>query len=161
MAPCHGGWRGQAKKEGLHQTCAVTPNFTLKDLSGKAVRLSDFRGKVVLLDFWAAWCDSCLSAGPYYEKLHKRHGSSSFAMVGINEGERAKTVEAFVKKNNITYPVLLDSNKEAFDACGIRGLPSAVLIDDEGKIRGRWAGFDDAAASNLEKSLNALLTKKP
>ncbi len=146
IAVCQGGWCAQP---------SMAPDFALSDLSGKTVRLSDFRGKAVLLEFWATWCDCCANLIPYYEKF-QRQRSGTLTIMGINEGDRANAVSAFAKENGVTYQLLLDSNRKALDAYEIRGLPTAVLIDDEGKIRGRWISFNEDIASEIEKAVSAL-----
>lgn len=134
---------------------AAAPDFALKDAAGKTVRLSALRGQTVLLDFFATWCDSCQEALPFYRTLSQRASSGTLTMLGIDEGDRAKTVAAFAKKNGVTYPVLLDADREAYDAYRVRGLPTAVLIGADGTILDRWSGFDVAVSSSIERAVRA------
>ena len=136
------------------------PDFVLTDLSGKTVRLSDFRGHPVLVDFWATWCDPCRASIPVYAKLFKDRGGSGFAIVGIDEDDAKVDVAAFAAKNSIPYPLLRDPERSTFAAFGASGLPSAFLIDAEGKIVRRWDGFDSGTAYDVEGAIDALQPKK-
>lgn len=142
---------------------AAAPSLTLKDLSGKAVSLEDYRGKVVLLDFWATWCDSCLESLPVYQQLYQSRRDAGLVVLGIDEDARAKGVAAFAAAHGVGYPVLADPGKKAFYAYRVRGLPTAFLIDGEGRIARRWVGFQKEDAASLRSSVDALLpapTKK-
>jgi peroxiredoxin len=116
---------------------ALAPGLSLKDLAGKPVRLEDLRGKVVLVDFWATWCDSCLDSLPVYEKLYETRKADGLVVLGVDEDARAKGVAAFAAKRGVTYPVVLDADKDAYYAWRVRGLPSAFLIDADGHVA-RW-----------------------
>src|SRR5690348_11361212 len=120
---------------------ALAPGLSLKDLNGKPARLEDFRGKVVLLDFWATWCDSCLESLPVYEKLYESRRGDGLVVLGVDEDARAKGVAGFAAKRGVTYPVLLDTDKDAYYAYRVRGLPTTFLIDANGKIQRQWTGF--------------------
>ena len=129
----------------------AAPDFALKDVSGKIVRLADFRGKTVLVDFWAAWCDPCRDSIPSYEKLYERLRDKGLVVVGIDEDPQTGVAEAFVNKFSVTYPILLDRENEAFDAYGVRTLPTAFLIDPQGNIRRKWTGFEAETKADIEK----------
>lgn len=131
--------------------------FSLKDLSGKTVKLSDFRGKVVLLDFWATWCDSCLESLPVYQKLHETRRQDGLVVLGVDEDSRAKGVAAFASKHGVSYPVLLDSDKEAYYAYRVRGLPTAFLIGRDGAVARRWTGFQPSDEAQLRQAVDDLL----
>lgn len=136
------------------------PDFTLKDLSGKAVKLSDFRGHPVLVDFWATWCVPCRDSIPAYDRIYAERRASGFTVVGIDEDDAKTGVAEFAKKNSIAYPLLRDPDRAAFDAFRVRGLPTAVLIDADGKVVRRWDTFDGGTAYQVEQALDALEPKK-
>jgi peroxiredoxin len=137
------------------------PDFALKDLSGATVRLSDYRGKTVLLDFWATWCEPCKQSIPLYMKLQEKHRSKGFVIVGIDENENAATAAAYARNHDMNYPVLLDPGTGLFEKYGGRSLPSTFLIDGQGSIRGRWEGFDAASGLDVAHAAELLLGAKP
>ncbi len=119
---------------------AETIDFTLKDLDGNPVRLSDFRGKIVFLNFWATWCPECRIEMPSMQKLHSRFKDKSFAMVSVNMKESASEVKKFFKKYKLTFIGLLDSDGEAGSQMGIRAIPTTFILNKNGKIAGTIMG---------------------
>ena len=112
------------------------PDFSLKDINGKVVRLSDLRGKVVLLEFWATWCAPCKETIPALIALDKQYMGRDFALISIamDEGSSAiKRLQEFSSRQKITYPVLMD-NQETSQAYNVRGVPVSFLIDKKGII---------------------------
>ncbi len=133
------------------------PEFTLRNLSGQPERLSDWRGKTVILDFWAVWCGSCRESIPAYERIYQRFHAKDFVVLGIDEDAEPKIASAFAKRLGMSYPLLLDPRGQVFDAYGARMMPAVFLIDSSGTIRGRWEGFDDAIAVEIQKAVPAML----
>lgn len=127
------------------------PNFTLKNLEGKEVSLSEFRGKYVVVNFWATWCGPCKIEMPSLEALYQRFKNKNFAMLAIsNDMFGATVVRPFVKANKISFPILLDQRLKASNAFGVVSLPSTFMIDPEGKIMGALYGAEDwATPSNI------------
>lgn len=120
---------------------------------GKSVNLSQFKGKAILLDFWATWCGPCRQIMPLVQHLHDKYGAKDLAVVGITEEERS-TVEQFRYKEPYNYPVYLDKGGAVGKTYQISALPTFVLIDRNGKIV--WKGFPDSAEviqANLDKAL--------
>jgi len=115
------------------------PDFTLLDLNGNEVALRSFRGRPVLVNFWATWCPPCRKEMPDLQAFHEKYGDK-VALIGINWGEDKNEVEDFLKKFGITYPNLLDANGKIFALYRLTGLPSSFWIDEEGIIRGVWLG---------------------
>lgn len=134
--PSFGVQRFQEKKE--------APLFSLNSLDGKLVSLSDFRGKPVLLTFWATWCDSCKEELPLLEKFFAGK-KEQLAMLFITiDGERKKAVQKIVKENKITLPVLLLLKEKVMDQYMVRGwVPQTFLIDREGMLIGKVVGQRD------------------
>jgi thiol-disulfide isomerase/thioredoxin len=131
------------------------PPFTLQDLSGKQVSLSDFKGKVVLLDFWATWCPPCAKAIPHIAAIYAKYRDEGLVVLGLNdEADRAK-VEEFAK-DRIPYAVLLNA-REQFAEYGVTGIPTLFYIDKEGKVRYRDVGFTDGDEQEVDRSIKEML----
>ena len=106
----------------------------LKDFNGKEIRLSEFRGKVVFLNFWATWCPDCRIEMPSMEKLHARFKDKHFAMVTVNLKESAERVKNFFDIYKLTFVGLLDPDGKTTSKIAIRALPTTLIIDKNGKI---------------------------
>ena len=127
------------------------PNFTLKNLDGKEISLSQFRGKHVLINFWATWCGPCKIEMPSLEALYERFKDRNFVLLAIsNDMFGANIVKPFVKAHNINFPVLLDQRLKVSNAFGVVSLPTTFMIDPQGKIIGALFGAEDwATPSNI------------
>ena len=127
------------------------PNFTLKNLDGKEISLNQFRGKHVLINFWATWCGPCKIEMPSLEALYERFKDRNFVLLAIsNDMFGANIVKPFVKAHNINFPVLLDQRLKVSNALGVGSLPTTFMIDPQGKIIGALFGAEDwATPSNI------------
>jgi peroxiredoxin len=135
-----------AEEEGM-----VAPNFTLKSLDGEEVSLSQFRGKYVLINFWATWCGPCKIEMPSLEALYQRFKDKNFVLLAIsNDMFGATIVKPFVKANHLNFTILIDQRLKASNAFGVTSLPSTFMIDPKGKIIGALFGAEDwATPSNI------------
>jgi cytochrome c biogenesis protein CcmG/thiol:disulfide interchange protein DsbE len=138
-----------------NETSAAASDFKLQDLNGKIVKLSDFKGKAVLVDFWATWCPPCRESIPGIEKLYKTYGGKGLVVLGISldEGDW-DSVKAFAAERGITYPVLKGTEAVA-SQFQVRTIPMLVIINKEGKIVKRYLGFGDDY--ELDKDIKAVL----
>jgi peroxiredoxin len=132
------------------------PDFTLKDLNGNPVRLSDLRGKPVFINFWATWCPPCRIEMPEMEQLYREHGAE-FHMVAINltaTEKSATAVPAFLRQNGYTFPVILDPEEQASARYTVMAVPSSFFLDENGLIRAVWRGPMDRTTmlANLAKA---------
>ena len=130
--------------------------INLKDINGKNISLSDFKGKIVFLNFWTTWCPTCRIEVPSMEKLHQKFKNKDFAMVTVNLRESASKVKAFFKKFKLTFTALLDSTGEVGASFGIRAIPTTYILDKTGRIIGRVNGpreWDSKAAIALFENL--------
>jgi peroxiredoxin len=116
----------------LHDRVVQESGFTLAGLDGKTYDLDALRGKVVLLNFWATWCPPCRREMPDMEKLYQRFSGKGLVVLAVSD-EKRETVEDFLKKQNYTFPVLLDSDRKVNAAFGIEGIPNSFLFDRQGK----------------------------
>jgi peroxiredoxin len=111
------------------------PDFALKAIDGANLRLSEYLGDVVMLNFWATWCGSCRQEMPQLERLHDTYRSAGFVLIGVNvDDESARAVE-FVRALKVTYPILLDPRKSVAPLYRLDELPMSVLIDRAGVVR--------------------------
>ena len=116
------------------------PDFTLTDLDGNAVRLSDFRGKVVFLNFWATWCPPCRAEMPEMEELHQEYQDKDVVIIGVDLGEFRSSVKSFVEENGYSWTFVIDSTGEVARDYMVTGIPSSFSIDEDGIIRALQVG---------------------
>ncbi|MCK5665942.1 MAG: TlpA family protein disulfide reductase, partial [Thiotrichaceae bacterium] len=109
--------------------------FALTDIKGQSHLLSDYRGKVVLVNFWASWCPPCIYEMPELKKLKKHFANRPFEVLAVNVGEKKYKVRKFSKLINLDLPVLLDTDSNTYNKWGVKTLPTSFLIDSDGKIR--------------------------
>jgi peroxiredoxin len=132
-------------------------NFTLKDINGNDVKLSSFKGKVVLLNFWATWCGPCKIEIPWFNEFHQKYKDRGFVVVGISADDTVEQLKPFVAEYKMTYPVLVGLGREDVqEALGpVWGLPTTLLISRDGKICSKHMGLGPRA--EFEKGILGLL----
>ncbi len=136
------------------------PDFTLKDENGKTVHLSDYRGKVVLLNFWATWCDPCRIEIPWFVDFERRMKGQGFAVVGVSMDEDGwKAVKPFLSELSVNYRVLLGDDSVSQMYGGIDSLPTTFIIDRDGKIAATHIGL--VSKSRYENDLKQLFEAEP
>ena len=133
------------------------PNFRLTDLAGKPLELASYRGKVVILDFWATWCPPCRAEIPHFKSLIAAYKSKGFEMIGIAVGEEEGAVKSFAQANGIPYSLAVGSGQVERAYGGIRGIPTTFLIDKKGRIVKKYVGFQDKAV--FERQIQQLLAE--
>lgn len=126
------------------QTGPSAPNFTLQDLNGRMVSLSDYKGKVVLINIWATWCPPCVSETPSIDKLYKMLEDEDFELlaVSIDEGGK-KVVEDFMKNKDLSFPVLLDPEGRVARLYRTTGVPESFIVRKDGTIDNKIVGAID------------------
>ncbi|MFC1496372.1 TlpA family protein disulfide reductase [Candidatus Margulisiibacteriota bacterium] len=130
-------------KSQTQQSQKVAPDITVEDFNGKKVKLSDFRGKVVMLNFWATWCPPCRKEMPSMELLYDGMKDEDFVMMAVSMGEEKAKVKKFIDDNDYTFPVYLDKNRKASAKYSVTGIPTTLLIDKNGKIAYKKVGGED------------------
>jgi len=131
--------------------------FTLPDLSAQQHTLADYRGRVVLVNFWASWCAPCVYEMPGLVSLKQRHAGQAFEILAVNVGEKKYRVHKFVNLIDFTLPVLLDTSQEVFHAWGVELLPTSFLVDAEGRVRYRVLGSPDWDNAEIDAMIEALM----
>jgi cytochrome c biogenesis protein CcmG, thiol:disulfide interchange protein DsbE len=134
-----------------------TPALTLKDLNGRTHSLADYRGKVILVNFWATWCEPCRDEMPSMLRLRERLGTAPFDVLAVNYGESASRVSEFLARERLALTALLDPNQDAARAWRVRVLPGSFLIGVDGRVRFGVIGEIDWASDEAEKTVRALL----
>jgi Peroxiredoxin len=146
------------QEENAKPTGAREPaqDFALKDADGKTVRLSDYRGKVVLLNFWATWCGPCKIEIPWFMDFERRHKDKGFAVIGVSmDDDGWDAVKPYVSRMGINYRMLMGNDEVARAFGGVEALPTTFLIDREGKVAAKHVGV--AARSDFENGIEELL----
>ena len=136
----------------------TAPDFVLKDAADATVRLSDYRGKVVLLNFWATWCAPCKAEIPWFEEFQQAYASRGFTVIGISMDEDGwKVVRPYMEAGRINYRIAIGDGALAKKYGGVTSLPETFLIDREGRIAGRHVGI--VSKSDYESEIVRLLEK--
>jgi peroxiredoxin len=135
------------------------PDFSLPDMDGKLYKLSDYRGKVVLLNFWATWCPPCRHEMPSMEKLHRELKDKPFQILACDQQEDGDTVFAFTGQFDPapSFPLLLDSKSAVAKAFSVPGLPTTFIIDKSGRIAYRAVGGRDFGHPDIRALIEGLM----
>jgi peroxiredoxin/YHS domain-containing protein len=119
------------------------PSFSLRSLSGEKVNLTDVKGKVVLIDYWATWCGPCVATMPEMQRLHEKYSAKGLTILGVSVDEEGeKKVKPFIARRKFTYPILLD-DQSTWKAYNAKVIPALFLVDKEGRIVRQWVGKPD------------------
>ena len=129
-----------APNNGGSEPSNAAPNITLETLDGQKVSLSQYKGQVVLINFWATWCPPCKKEIPALEAAYQAYKDQGFVVLGVDAGESRQTVETFASTAGITYPILLDEKDQWSGRFSGMGLPMSVIIDRNGQIAEKHLG---------------------
>lgn len=132
-------------------------NFTLIDRNGKAVSLAQFKGEVVMLNFWASWCKPCRQEMPLLEQLYKRYKALGFTLVGVNVDEDSAKGAALLQDVPVTFPVVFDAKSEVSTLYKLQGMPSSIFIDRQGQLRYLHTGYMPGDEQEYDKQVRALI----
>lgn len=135
------------------------PDFALRGVDGANHRLSEFRGEVVLLSFWAQWCGECRQALGPLNDLYSKYQRAGLEMLGINVDEDPVRAAAAAKNLKLSFPVLIDDKKQASSAYGIQSMPLLVLIDRDGRIRYTHSGYQSGDERQWSEQIRLLLNQ--
>ena len=135
----------------------LAPDFVLPQLDGTPLRLSAYRGKVVLLDFWATWCDPCREETPHFVELQQKYADRGLQIIGVSMDDTSEPVRDFYQQFHMNYPVVMGNAKTGEAYGGVLGLPIAFLLDRDGRIVSKHIGPTQAAT--FEEEIAALSSK--
>ncbi|MBP2239460.1 peroxiredoxin [Cytobacillus eiseniae] len=119
------------------------PDFTLEDLNGNPIKLNDYKGKAILLNFWATWCPPCKDEMPHMEKLYQKYNNDGFEILAVNvmtSEKDPKNVNHFIEDYQLTFPIPIDEKGIVFHDYAILGYPTSFFIDSDGVIRKKVMG---------------------
>jgi peroxiredoxin len=136
---------------------AAAPDFTLRGADGRNVRLDELRGQVVLVNFWATWCGPCREEMPRLNTLYEKYRKSGFVLLGVNIDDDPRTALATATKLNVSFPVLLDTDKKVSKLYDLSTMPSTVVIDRDGKMRFVHRGYRAGTEADYEQQIRGLL----
>jgi peroxiredoxin len=131
-------------------------DFTLSDLNGNPVSLSDYRGQVVYLNFWATWCKWCKKEMPDMERIHQAYGELGLVILAVSVGEETEKVARFIEENQFTFQTLVDPDKAVAQTYGVKPIPVSIFIDRNGHIAYRKLGYMDE--ERMREQIDLLIT---
>jgi thiol-disulfide isomerase/thioredoxin len=143
-----------------HEAGEPAPELRLKDLAGREHTWADHRGKVVLVNFWATWCEPCRDELPSLVRLKKKLKGQPFEVLAIDLGEGEERVKAFLAKLPLTFPVLLDPDSTAMRDWKLRGLPTSFVVDGDGRVRYSYVGEFDWAKPAVVRRIESILPSR-
>lgn len=137
------------------------PDFTAKDLQGNSVKLSELKGKIVVLDFWASWCVPCKKSMPHLIELYNEYKDTSFTIIGVNVDTELKKLREFESDLNtdIPFTLIFDKDSEIPPLYEVEGMPTTVVINKEGIIKYKEVGYTTELKDKLDKIISELITK--
>lgn len=133
------------------------PNFTLKVLGGKNLKLSEMTGNVVLINFWASWCAPCIKEMPLLNAIYKKYKPLGFTILGINIEENSDDARAFLVDRPVDFPILLDSQNQVSKLYKVIAMPTSVLIDRDGNLRYLHRGYKSGDEEIYGKYVKVLI----
>jgi len=133
------------------------PDFTLRSSIGKNLKLSEYRGQVVMINFWATWCAPCRQEMPQLNRLYVQYQRAGFALLGLNVDDNPKAAQAVVDQLSLGFPVLFDAAKQVSGRYDIDAMPSTLLIDRGGVVRYLHRGYRSGVESEYEAKIRELL----
>jgi peroxiredoxin len=138
-------------------TNSPAPDFTLNAQSGKPVELTQFKGQVVMLNFWASWCGPCRQEMPLLDSIYKKYGKLGFTMIGVNVEPDSKAANDWLKQTPVTFPILYDTDSKVSKLYGVSGMPSTVIVDRKGTVRMIHRGYKPGDEEEYLSSIRSLM----
>lgn len=135
-------------------------DFALKGMDGANHRLSELRGQVVMVNFWATWCGPCREEMPPMNALYQRYKSLGFTVLGVNIDDAQAGAKKMAKKLGVSYPILFDTDKKVSKQYKVSGMPTTVIIDRNGKVRHVHFGYKKGYMDNYQKEVRSLLAER-
>jgi len=137
----------------------LAPDFTLKSASGENIKLSELRGQVVMINFWASWCGPCRQEMPLLDDLHARYSPMGFTMLGVNVEKDSRKAKALLKDLPVDFPILFDQKNQVSKDYDVVAMPSTVLVDRDGNIRYIHKGYKAGDESVYQDMIRTVLVE--
>ena|SRR5215831_20712139 len=141
----------------LAGSAGPAPQFTLSARGGHNVSLAQYRGKVVMINFWASWCGPCRQEMPLLESIYKRYNRLGFTLLGVNVEPDSKAAEQWLKDTPVSFPILYDTDSTVSKLYEVAGMPSTVIIDRTGKLRMVHRGYKPGDENEYLDSIRSLI----
>ena len=146
---------GSVASSGLAGKAA--PDFVLKSATGENLRLSEYRGDVVMINFWATWCGPCRQEMPLLDELYNRYQRVGFSLLGVNIDDDSQKAMAMVKELDVSFPVLFDAQKKVSKLYEVEAMPVTILVDREGTVRHVHHGYKPGYEQQYLNEIRSLL----
>lgn len=137
----------------------LAPDFTLQSVNGDNIKLSEQRGSIVLVNFWASWCGPCRTEMPALEQLAQKYRDMGVVVLGVNVETEADGVNRYLRDIHVSFPLLLDQQNIASKAYNVEAMPTTVIIDKDGKVRALHRAYQAGYEKKYEDDINALLAE--
>ena len=138
----------------------TAPDFTLDSRAGKPLSLAQYKGQVVMLNFWASWCVPCKQEMPLLETIQKTYGKRGFTLIGVNVEPDSKAANAVLEKIPVSFPVVYDRESKVSKAYDVSGMPSSVFIDRKGQVRMLHRGYKPGDENEYMNQIRALVMER-
>ncbi len=138
-------------------SASMAPAFSLPSRGGDTVSLSQLKGRVVMLNFWASWCGPCRQEMPLLDQMHKRYSALGFTLVGVNVDANSKDAEEWLSRTPVSFPVLFDRESKVSAMYDVKAMPSTVFIDRKGNVRYLHKGYKPGDEGEYLNQIRALL----
>ena len=142
---------------GAGSTSGPAPQFTLESRGGPKISLAQYKGQVVMLNFWASWCGPCRQEMPLLENIYKKYNKMGFTLIGVNVEPDSKAAEGFLQQTPVSFPVIYDKDSTVSKAYDVAGMPSTVIIDRKGNIRVLHRGYKPGDENEYLDSIRNLV----
>jgi peroxiredoxin len=141
----------------VNPTGSPAPQFTLGAKSGQTVSLAQYKGQVVMLNFWASWCGPCRQEMPLLESIYKKYNKLGFTMIGVNVEPDSNAANEWLKATPVSFPILYDKDSKVSKMYDVAGMPSTVIIDRTGKVRVLHRGYKPGDENEYLDSIRTLV----
>ena len=138
-------------------TRAPAPDFTLTNQDGQTVSLSDLRGQVVMINFWATWCGPCRKEMPLLDAIYQRYNRLGFTLLGINVEEDPSGADKYLAETPVSFPILFDRSNSVSKLYDVNAMPSTVIVDREGNVRFLHKGYQPGYENEYQDQIRALV----
>ena len=141
----------------VNPTGSPAPQFTLGSRAGQSVSLAQYKGQVVMLNFWASWCGPCRQEMPLLESIYKKYNRLGFTMIGVNVEPDSNAANEWLKATPVSFPILYDKDSRVSKMYDVAGMPSTVIIDRAGKVRVLHRGYKPGDENEYLDSIRTLV----